>query len=224
MRVIRLDRDLVGIADIAERTKRTRQNVTQWTHGTRHSKQPFPSPDGVVGCSRVWLWSEVNTWLRTIDLGDPIELPSREEMAAIDYALAFPRQDLGLTLELHIAADEHERERHEVARRLMAKAVALAGRISDDDTYDGGPVLVVCAVCSDSLAWVMSQLPLGGKLAVVAVSVGDDGDVWELGLSAVPLPGGVPLEQAGLDCHASVGDLVRAHSSGRLDRQTVLEM
>lgn len=118
-------------------------------------------------------------------------------MAAIDYALAFPRQDLGLTLELHIAADEHERERHEVARRLMAKAVALAGRISDDDTYDGGPVLVVCAVCSDSLAWVMSQLPLGGKLAVVAVSVGDDGDVWELGLSAVPLPGGRALGAGG---------------------------
>jgi hypothetical protein len=71
---------------------------------------------------------------------------------------------------------------------------------------------------------VLSQLAPGEQFAVIAVSAGDDGDVWQLGLSAAPLPGGVPLEDAGLDTEATVGDLVKAHSTGRLDRQAVLEM
>jgi hypothetical protein len=131
MRVLRLDRDLVGVADIADRTGRSRQNVTQWAHGERQSKQPFPAPDGVVGRSRVWLWSEVNTWLRTLGLGDSVEYPSRNDMAAIDYALSSPRRKVSPALELRIAGDKHEVERHKVARRLMDKPVDLIGNVAE---------------------------------------------------------------------------------------------
>src|SRR3954454_19006508 len=38
LRVLRLDPDLVGVPDIAERTGRSRQNVQQWVDGDRHAE------------------------------------------------------------------------------------------------------------------------------------------------------------------------------------------
>lgn len=88
-----LDRDLVGITEIAQRTGRSRQNVTQWVTGARHSDavEPFPKVEGVVGRARVWLWAEVNLWLRQLDLGDDIAGPNRAEITDIDYMLRHDR-------------------------------------------------------------------------------------------------------------------------------------
>ena len=89
LQVLRLDRDLVGISEIAERTGRSRQNVTQWVTGERRSdaEQSFPVPETVVGRARIWLWTEVNSWLRNLGLGDDEALPTRTEMNDIDYML-----------------------------------------------------------------------------------------------------------------------------------------
>ncbi|MEV7964803.1 hypothetical protein AB0O34_02330 [Sphaerisporangium sp. NPDC088356] len=89
---LRLDRDLVGIPEIAERTGRSRQNVTQWVTGKRHNDlTPFPAPEGTVGRARVWLWTEVNAWLRQLELDDGVAHPSRDDMTDIDYMLRHDR-------------------------------------------------------------------------------------------------------------------------------------
>ncbi|MFC8518670.1 helix-turn-helix transcriptional regulator [Streptomyces sp. NPDC057257] len=89
LRVRRLDRDLVGVHEIAERTGRTRQNVSQWIAGERKAQgTPFPAAEGTVGRSQAWLWSEVNEWLTAHGLDDGAAYPTRDEMAEIDVALA----------------------------------------------------------------------------------------------------------------------------------------
>lgn len=87
-----VDRDLVGISEIASRTGRSRQNVTQWVSGERHEEAgPFPQVEGVVGRARVWLWGEVNVWLQQIGLGDDTATPTRGEITDIDYMLQHDR-------------------------------------------------------------------------------------------------------------------------------------
>ncbi|MEU5190444.1 hypothetical protein AB0G83_25360 [Streptomyces klenkii] len=89
LRLLRLDRDLVGVQEIAERTGRSRQNVHQWATGARLAgKEPFPRPEGTVGRAHAWLWSEVNDWLRRHGLDDGVFYPTRHEMTQIDYLLA----------------------------------------------------------------------------------------------------------------------------------------
>jgi predicted DNA-binding transcriptional regulator AlpA len=88
LQVERLDRDLVGVADIAERTDRSRQNVDQWVKGERHRDHPFPQPEGTVGSSLVWLWSEVNDWLHPLGLDDGELHPTRAEMNRLDVLLS----------------------------------------------------------------------------------------------------------------------------------------
>ncbi|MEV5411141.1 hypothetical protein AB0K60_20160 [Thermopolyspora sp. NPDC052614] len=85
---VRLDRDLVGVPEIAERTGRTRQNIAQLIAGERRSDVPrFPPAEGVVGRARVWLWSEVSAWLKHIGIDDGLARPDRDEMNEIDYWL-----------------------------------------------------------------------------------------------------------------------------------------
>jgi len=89
LKVCRLDRDLVGVHEIAERTGRSRQNVSQWIAGDRKAQgEPFPAAEGTVGRSQAWLWSEVNQWLVTHGLDDGVAYATRTEMAEIDVALA----------------------------------------------------------------------------------------------------------------------------------------
>jgi predicted DNA-binding transcriptional regulator AlpA len=89
LRICRLDRDLVGVHEIAERTGRSRQNVSQWIAGARKAKSgPFPAAEGTVGRSQAWLWCEVNQWLAAHGLDDGVAYPTRTEMAEIDVALA----------------------------------------------------------------------------------------------------------------------------------------
>lgn len=84
----RLDRELVGIPEIVERTGRSRQNIAQLVAGERHTDAPpFPPAEGVVGRTRVWLWAEVNAWLKHLGMDDGLARPTREEMTEIDYRL-----------------------------------------------------------------------------------------------------------------------------------------
>lgn len=90
MKLLYLHRDLVGVPEIADRTRVTRQTVHLWINGSRRGEfSPFPAPEGVTGRTKVWLWSEVNEWLSQHGLGDDIRLPSRMEMADIDSALNY---------------------------------------------------------------------------------------------------------------------------------------
>ncbi|MDR7301423.1 hypothetical protein [Haloactinomyces albus] len=81
--------DLVTKADIADRIDSTVQAVGQWTRGERYKNTPFPSPFNHVA-GGVWLWSEVNAWLREVgkDYDDDVSYPSRRELADIDRWLA----------------------------------------------------------------------------------------------------------------------------------------
>ena len=87
LRLVRLDPDLVGVPDIAERTGHTRQNVQQWISGERNGDRPFPPPEGSAGRSLVWRWAEVNAWLRPLGLDDQATRPTREESVFLDVAL-----------------------------------------------------------------------------------------------------------------------------------------
>lgn len=87
LRVIRLDPELVGIPDIAQRIGHSRQNVLQWVNGERNGSRPFPAPEGCVGRSLVWHWADVNEWLRPLGAGDEAVRPTREEATRIDAML-----------------------------------------------------------------------------------------------------------------------------------------
>ena len=87
LRVVRLDPELVGISDIAQRIGHSRQNVLQWVNGERNGSRPFPAPEGCAGRSLIWRWADVNEWLRPLGIGDEAVRPTREEAARIDVML-----------------------------------------------------------------------------------------------------------------------------------------
>ncbi|QVQ51507.1 hypothetical protein J4H86_22350 [Spiractinospora alimapuensis] len=89
IRFMHLDRDLVGVAEIALRTRVTAQEVTGWTGGTLREAPPFPTPEANVGDAPVWLWCEVNEWLEQIDRGDGRRRPNRYELSEIDALLPY---------------------------------------------------------------------------------------------------------------------------------------
>jgi len=87
LRILRLDPDLVGIPDIAERTGHSRQNVQQWVSGERNSDRRFPPPEGSAGRSLVWQWADVNEWLKPLGFDDQAARPTREDSVLINAAL-----------------------------------------------------------------------------------------------------------------------------------------
>lgn len=144
IRVCRLDRDLVGVHEIAERVGRTRQNVSQWIAGDRKAKGPaFPLPEGTVGRSAAWLWTEVNDWLRQYGLDDGAHYPTRSEIAEIDCALS----NLG-SLELLSVGGEAFAARRDAVReelresRIVGLLNCLAS-LEDVRGQDGRYVVVV---------------------------------------------------------------------------------
>jgi predicted DNA-binding transcriptional regulator AlpA len=87
LRILRLDPDLVGVSDIAERTGHSRQNVQQWVTGERNAGHPFPAPEGTAGRSLVWRWADVNEWLKPLGLDDQVKRPTRDESILLDFTL-----------------------------------------------------------------------------------------------------------------------------------------
>ena len=75
--VVRLDRDLVNVSEIADRLGRTPECVRLLVNGTRGSGR-FPSAVGVLpGGTRIWEWSTVYRWLEQcgyeVDSNQPID-------------------------------------------------------------------------------------------------------------------------------------------------------
>lgn len=105
-RPIRLDEDLVGLTDIANRIGVTSEAVRNWATGNRRAH--FPLPRGIVGAGiKVWKWAEVSVWLRdNFLLGDDNEFPTGKETVDIDALFAnfltvrstVPTHVLGLTV------------------------------------------------------------------------------------------------------------------------------
>jgi hypothetical protein len=87
LQIRRLDPDLVGISDIAQRAGHSRQNVLQWANGERYASRPFPAPEGTAGRSLVWRWGDVNDWLTALGLGDGANRANRAEATLIDAML-----------------------------------------------------------------------------------------------------------------------------------------
>lgn len=63
VRVRRLNPELVTQATIASRTGKSRQTVSNWVNGQRQAGNAFPLPYAVAS-GALWLWSDVNEWLR----------------------------------------------------------------------------------------------------------------------------------------------------------------
>ena len=83
-----IDSDLVSMSEIAERSGRTRESVRLLVNGER-GPGGFPiSATDPRRPHRVWRWSEVETWLRTV-LGDEPQ-PDEEDdlLSALAAAIA----------------------------------------------------------------------------------------------------------------------------------------
>ncbi|MDQ2792055.1 MAG: hypothetical protein M3Y73_21010, partial [Actinomycetota bacterium] len=79
VRVRRAYEDLVTKADIASRSNTTPQAAGQWVRGKRLREFPFPECFSLAA-GGIWLWGEVNDWLRrTGKSADDIEYPRRED-------------------------------------------------------------------------------------------------------------------------------------------------
>jgi len=113
-RPIRIDPDLVSVADIADRVGVTREAVRNWAKGLRRDGG-FPAPLGVVGAASkptyVWGWARVNEWLEAnLGLGDGFTYPTPLEEAEINVRLMTPPPSISApvewkTTELHAAPD-----------------------------------------------------------------------------------------------------------------------
>ncbi|WP_329494232.1 hypothetical protein [Kitasatospora herbaricolor] len=147
LRILRLDRDLVGVHEIADRTGRSRQNIAQWVSGDRKAGgTPFPPPEGTAGRSSIWLWTEVNRWLEQHGLNDEMAYPSRAEMTEIDFALAN-----AVALSFHAASSDEAfaEARSAVVDELETSHIpgfmALLGGLEGATDPSGRHVLVVAA-------------------------------------------------------------------------------
>lgn len=212
LRLLHLDPDLVGVADIAERTGRSRQNVQQWVDGNRHAGTPFPRPEGAVGRSLVWRWSDVNAWLESRNLSDGEARASRDEAALIDVILLQWRQTLERgepLLKFVVAGDEHTSERQALMQRVSS---AYAGDSKFRADLVAWPrdnphqLTVVCSDAFDSLKFVVEQL--GTEQSGILAVMSDDNELYVTPIASVKLPWTVPVSELGLTANATVGDLI----------------
>ncbi|PWG11198.1 hypothetical protein DF268_22945 [Streptomyces sp. V2] len=224
LRLLRIDPDLVGVSDIAERVGNTRQNVQQWVNGERRAgSEPFPAPEGVAGRSAVWRWGDVNAWLAAVGEGDGVHVPTREEALQIDYFLPSWRRTLddGLPLVNAVPAvegDEDGTER-EAVRRLLEGTLTEPGileRISAFPRLDQQRLTVVCAVLTDRLDGVVRRIGHDETWAVLAFK-GPSGELCLRPVGTGKAPGAVPASQLGLGADATVGDLLLVQANGSVN-------
>lgn len=97
--VVEVDPDLVNVADIARRVGVSREAVRLWSEGKR-GPGGFPEYFGAVGDgdrggSRIWLWADVNPWLRSnYSLGDEEIYLDADQRAELNARLRRIRQDI----------------------------------------------------------------------------------------------------------------------------------
>lgn len=112
--VRRVYEDIVTRAQIAERMGVTRQGVGLWVRGLRLGTHPFPEPH-VLGGGGLWLWTDVNQWLRDSGLEhDEVDYPTAMDIARLNTMLCPPnpasaQDDSVLYLS---AAEERQLEDH----------------------------------------------------------------------------------------------------------------
>jgi hypothetical protein len=173
LRLLRLDPDLVGVSDIADRIGRSRQNVQQWVTSERHAQQPFPPPEGSAGRSPVWRWAEVNEWLKPLGIDDHMLWPTREEAAFIDVALmawdvAYERGQLPLDADLtacwHLFVDSVVQDfcalespvvrSPETHKNLIARIPSVTGRALPEwfASLESGPAFLRRGECAHWLS------------------------------------------------------------------------
>lgn len=214
-----MDADLVGVADIAERTGRTRQNVQQWVDGERNSESPFPPPEGTAGRSLVWRWSDVNNWLVPLGLDDGENRPTRAESVFVDLLLQTWQTNRAHgvpMLKLVVASDERGAERLQVAQRFNQAALdeAFIKSILAWPRQNAHKLVIVCSVLLDPLRFVLEQMgdEVSGMLAVLT----GDTELHLTPIAAQLLPGAIPISSLGLSDEATVGDLVLAQRDSGL--------
>ncbi|QNP62637.1 helix-turn-helix transcriptional regulator [Streptomyces genisteinicus] len=223
LRLLRVDPDLVGVSDIAERAGRTRQNVQQWLSGERRQdKLPFPDPEGIAGRSPVWRWGDVNAWLAQFGEGDDVHPPTREEALTIDFLLPKWQRTLddGLPLVHFTAAetgDGRDQEREDV-QRLLEGTLALPGVLERMAAIpvpraEHQRLTVVCAVLPDRLSSVISRIGHDEVWAVLACQ-GAKGELHLQPVGTAKAPGAVPMSELGLGREATVGDLLLVQTNG----------
>lgn len=217
LRVMRLDLDLVGISDIAERTNRSRQNVQQWVDGDRHlGGGPFPYPEGTVGRSLVWRWSDVYAWLRLLGLVEDEHILDRADMVVLEMFLLQWRQSRAQGMPMirttFVGGDDRTADRMQVANAINTSASVgdpqLTAALLQLPRANQHQITIVCAVLLDRLAFIVGQL--GGEAAGVIAVMAGESEVRLLPIASVLLPGSVPISDFGLGLDATVGDLVLA--------------
>lgn len=228
MTVLRTDLDLVGVADIAERVDRSRQNVQQWIDGERKAGGPaFPAPEGLAGRSLVWSWAEVNAWLEQIGQGDGSTYPTRDEALMVDLVLMQWRQAAvgGLPMLRFLAiGDDRAGDRQAVMSKLM-QAVNDPQFVASIASWPHGrrrQVSVVCAVLLDPLTFVLEQL--GGETSGFLAVLTDDDELHCVPIASERLPGTMPIVDFGLTNDATVGDLVLLLRNGRVSSASPLAL
>ncbi|MFC4493883.1 helix-turn-helix transcriptional regulator [Streptomyces ovatisporus] len=212
VRLLRLDPDLVGVADIAERTGRSRQNVLQWIKGERRSHPPFPEPEGTAGRSLVWRWGEVNAWLRALGEGDDVHVPLREEALAIDVML--PQWQKAMdegrpVVAVVVPQDDRTDERVATAQLLHGalQDASVMRTVSALPRMEQSRLVVACALPADKLGTVLEQIATADVGGLLATRVGE-GELKLIGVASRDLPGTRPISELGLSPEATVGDLL----------------
>lgn len=128
VRVLRLDRDLVSIPDVADRTDRTPESVRLLVNGKR-GPGGFPTPVGALGGgTRVWEWAAVVEWLTSA--GIPVEenhLIDHELACYFDSKLACDGGEFSRTLAADTASITRRRKAQvEVATTRLASAYEIS--------------------------------------------------------------------------------------------------
>ncbi|MFF4246980.1 helix-turn-helix transcriptional regulator [Streptomyces sp. NPDC001822] len=227
LRLLRLDPDLVGVSDIAERTGRSRQNVLQWVNGERRAgaADVFPDSEGTVGRSLVWRWAEVNAWLAGLGerVGDAGA--TREDALHIDFMLPRWQQvlDDGLPIVrfVHAREDERSADRAGVARLLEGtlSAPGLLQMISAFPRAQRQRLTVVCAVLPDRLSAVVSRTREDETCVLLAFQ-GTKDELRLMPIATREMPGSRPVSELGLGDDATVGDLLLVTENGAVEPTT----
>ncbi|MCL4413566.1 MAG: hypothetical protein M1522_02265 [Actinobacteria bacterium] len=87
---VAVEDDLVSMADIAERTGRSRQSVSLLVSG-RRGPGGFPSPTAGNVRSSLWHWDEVAAWFQVATPGSAIGEDRSAAIAAVNGVLATRR-------------------------------------------------------------------------------------------------------------------------------------
>jgi hypothetical protein len=79
--------ELVSVADIAQRTGRTRQSVSMLVSGQR-GPGGFPRPIAGNARTHLWNWTDVTSWFQALPNGEPASDDRSQTIAAVNGALA----------------------------------------------------------------------------------------------------------------------------------------